>query len=59
MEPEKAIIIITLSWVSIVSFVFGVIAVHENQGFCTYQSIGSRLNIPYYLGCEISRERFK
>jgi len=42
---------------SISSFAFGLMDVHVKEG-CTYQSIVSRINIPYIIGCEFGRPRW-
>lgn len=37
------------------SFIVGI----GNNSNCTYDSIASRINIPYIIGCELARPRFK
>lgn len=31
----------------------------DSAASCEYRSIGSRINIPYIIGCELFRERWK
>lgn len=43
------------------SFFCGVLDMHRQDGKvgCTYDSLGSRINIGYIVGCELSRPRFR
>jgi len=48
----------SLAAISFASLLFGIIT-GANSSKCKYESIASRINIPYVVGCELFEPRFK
>jgi len=56
-EMAKLIVSTLLASASILSFIIGVGDGSKNK--CTYHSIAANINIPYRIGCELTKPRFK
>jgi len=56
-EETKSAVLSGVFAFSIISFVAGLINGSSND--CEYKSIASRITIPYVLGCELNKPRFK
>ena len=57
IDENKDFLYMTLLIIFITSFLFGIACQSENKN-CTYDSILSRINVGYILGCELSRPRW-
>ena len=57
IDVAKSVTQIMLLIMSLFSFVIG--ACGGDGSLCEYDSILSRINIPYVVGCELTRPRFK
>lgn len=53
----KEFLIIASITLTLTSLIFGLCLGLDDD--CKYNSIAARVNIPYFLGCEFTRPRFK
>jgi hypothetical protein len=56
----KHVALCIIFFISLVSFLLGITNSKEAYGNgCKYTTVLSRINVPYIIGCELSRPRFE